>query len=107
MTAPILNYVLHLPPNVPAETFWSITLYDVDTRCIIKNEQQIVDRSSRMGLLENKGGSIDLYFGPNVPESNWIGTIDDLGFFTVLRLFSPTAPYFDKTWKPDDIVKIG
>jgi hypothetical protein len=27
--------------------------------------------------------------------------------FLVLRLYSPTAPYFDKTWKPDDIVKIG
>jgi hypothetical protein len=32
------NYILHVPPNAPAETFWSITLYDVDTRCLLKNE---------------------------------------------------------------------
>jgi hypothetical protein len=56
-----VNYVLHVPPNAPAETFWSITLYDVDTRCIIKNKQKIADRSSRMDLIKNKDESCDIY----------------------------------------------
>jgi len=55
------NYVLHVPANAPAETFWSITLYDVDTRCLIQNEQKIADRSSRMVLLKNADGSVDIY----------------------------------------------
>jgi len=45
---------LHVPPDVPAEVFWSITLYDVDTRCLLQNKQEIADRSSRMDPITNK-----------------------------------------------------
>ena len=62
------NYVLHVPADVPAETFWSITLYDVDTRCLIQNEQKIADRSSRMDLLTNADGSVYIYMGPDAPK---------------------------------------
>jgi hypothetical protein len=103
-----MQYVLHLPPNVPAETFWSITLYDVDTRCIIKNEQQIADRSSRMDLLKNEDGSIDLYFGPDEPtgkEQNWIPTVAGKAWFPYFRLYSPEQEFLDKTWVLPDIEK--
>jgi hypothetical protein len=103
-----INYVLHLPPNVPAETFWSMTLYDVDTRCIIKNEQQIADRSSRMDLLENADGSIDLYFGPDAPagkEQNWIPTVAGKAWFPYFRLYSPKQEFLDKSWVLPDIEK--
>jgi hypothetical protein len=72
------NYVLHVPPDAPAETFWSITLYDVDTRCLLQNEQKIADRSSRMDLIKNADGSVDIYMGPDAPkgkEANWIPTV--------------------------------
>ena len=39
------NYTLHIPTNPPAKEFLSITLYDVDNRCLINNEQQIADKS--------------------------------------------------------------
>ena len=39
------NYRLRVPPNVPAKQFWSVTLYDVDTRCFIVTKEQIADRS--------------------------------------------------------------
>jgi hypothetical protein len=103
-----VNYVLPLPPNVPAETFWSMTLYDVDTRCIIKNEQQIADRSSRMGLLVSADGSIDLYFGPDAPagkEGNWIPTVEGKAWFPYFRLYSPQQEFLDKTWVLPDIEK--
>ncbi|MCP4271262.1 MAG: DUF1254 domain-containing protein, partial [Gammaproteobacteria bacterium] len=103
------NYKLHIPPNPPAKQFWSITLYDVDTRCIINNEQQIADRSSRMDLLTNEDGSVDLYFGPKAPEGkekNWIPTVPNQGFFAYLRLYAPLEPYFDRTWGLPDIEKV-
>jgi hypothetical protein len=103
------NYKLHIPPNPPAKQFWSITLYDVDTRCLINNEQQIADKSSRMDLLTNEDGSVDLYFGPTAPkgkEQNWIPTIPNQGFFAYLRLYAPLEPYFDRTWALPDIEKI-
>jgi hypothetical protein len=59
---------LHVPPDAPAETFWSITLYDVATRCLLQNEQKIADRSSRMDLIINKDGSVDIYMGPDAPK---------------------------------------
>ena len=103
-----VNYVLHLPPDVPAEAFWSMTLYDVDTRCIIRNEQGIADRSSRMDLLINADGSIDLYFGPDAPagvEANWIPTVASKAWFPYFRLYSPKQEFLDKTWVLPDIEK--
>ena len=103
-----VNYVLHLPPNVPAESFWSMTLYDVDTRCIIRNEQHIADRSSQMDLLVNEDGSVDLYFGPDAPagkEQNWIPTVPDKAWFPYFRLYSPTQAFLDKIWVLPDIEK--
>src|SRR6188472_3124632 len=44
------SYRLRVPPNPPIKLFWSVTVYDVDTRALILNEQKIADRSSRMDL---------------------------------------------------------
>jgi hypothetical protein len=61
------TYRLRVPPNAPVAQFWSMTVYDVDTRSIIQNQQQIADRSSRMDLVKNADGSTDLYVGPAAP----------------------------------------
>jgi hypothetical protein len=103
-----VNYRLHIPPNVPAEAFWSMTLYDVESRCIIRNKQKIADRCSRMDLLVNEDGSVDLYFGPEIPadkEQNWIPTVPDKAWFPYFRLYSPTQAFLDKTWVLPDIEK--
>jgi len=102
------NYVLHVPANVPAETFWSITLYDVDTRCLIKNKQEIADRSARMDLIKNKDGSIDIFMGPDAPkgkEKNWIPTVPGKAWFPYFRLYSPKKAFLDRTWVLPDIEK--
>ncbi len=104
------SYRLHVPPNPPMKQFWSVTVYDVDTRCPIDNEQQIGARSSRMDLIENDDGSVDIYFGPSAPagkEKNWIPTVPGRGWFTYLRLYAPTEPYFERSWKLPDIESIG
>lgn len=103
------TYRLHIPANVPVNQFWSVTLYDIETRCLIQNEQQIADRSSRMDLVKNANGSVDLYFGPAAPEGmekNWIPTVPGKAWFTYMRFYGPLAPLFDKTWCPGDIEKI-
>src|SRR5580700_8243988 len=58
------SYRLRVPPNPPIELFWSVTLYDIDTRALILNQQKIADRSSRMDLRKNEDGSVDIYCGP-------------------------------------------
>ena len=37
------------------------------------------------------------------PESNWIQTTEGKGWFPILRLYSPLASYFDKSWRPSEI----
>jgi hypothetical protein len=100
------TYRLRVPPNPPAKIFWSVTVYDVDTRCIINNEQQIADRSSRMDLLRNDDESVDIYFGPNVQDGldqNWIPTVADKDWFAYFRFYGPTEAYFDRSWALPDI----
>jgi hypothetical protein len=100
------NYVLHVPPNVPVKNFWSIVLYDTQTRSMLQTDQQFPSVSSEKSLKKNSDGSYDIYFGPRSPsghESNWIQTIPGKSWFTIFRLYGPLAPWFDKTWKLDDV----
>ena len=106
------NYVLHLPANIPAKDFWSVTIYDPQTRSQLQTDQKYPSRNNKRDKLKfNKDGSIDLYFGPEPPKDkkkavNWIQTVPDKAWFAVLRLYGPLEPWFDKTWKPNDIESV-
>jgi hypothetical protein len=103
------NYTLNIPANPPAVNFWSITIYDTATRCLIDNPQKNADLSSRKDLIKNADGSVDLYFGPKAPagkEKNWVQTLPGKHWFTYMRFYGPTAAYFDKSWKMDDIKEV-
>ena len=101
------NYQLHLPPNIPAKTFWSLIPYDTQTRSVLQTDQREAALSSEMGTVQsNPDGSVDVYFGPEPPvgkENNWIQTVPGKGWFTIFRLYSPLEPWFDKTWRPGEI----
>jgi len=96
------NYKLRIEPNPPAANFWSITVYDIENRLIIRNKSKKSDISSRAeGLSTNTDGSVDLYFGPKAPkgkETNWVQTNPGESFSLYLRLYGPLQPYFDQTW---------
>jgi hypothetical protein len=95
------TYRLRVPPNAPVKQFWSLTLYDVDTRALIQNEQQVADRSSREDLVRNADGSVDLYVGPKAPagfDKNWIPTVPGKAWFPYFRLYGPTEAHFDRSW---------
>jgi hypothetical protein len=96
-------------PDPPAKQFWSVTLYDVDTRGLVQNKEQIADRNpSQPGLVKNADGSVELYFGPAAPkgfEKNWIPTMPGRAWFAWFRLYAPLQAYFDRTWPLPDIEK--
>ena len=100
-------YTLHIPAHPPARLFWSATVYDAATRCLIDNPQQRGDRGSRdAGLIRNDDGSVDLYFSPGEPEgkaANWVPTRPGRPWFSYFRLYGPLEAYFDKSWKLGDI----
>lgn len=104
------NYRLHLPPNIPVKDFWSVILYDSQTRSMLQTDQEWPAVSSNTkGLLVNADGSVDVYFGPKAPpgkEKNWIQTIPGKGWNTLLRLYGPLEPWFNKTWRPGEIEEV-
>ena len=101
------DYRLNLPAGIPESRFWSIMLYDRQTRSMLQTDQPHPSLGSQSGTVEqNPDGSTDLYFGPQAPagkEPNWIQTVPGKGWFGILRLYSPLQPFFDKSWRPSEI----
>jgi hypothetical protein len=62
------NYRLHLPPNIPVKDFWSVIVYDNQTRSMVQTDQRFPSVSSQnKNLLVNKDGSVNVYFGTKAP----------------------------------------
>jgi hypothetical protein len=104
------TYSLRVPPNPPVKDFWSVVVYDAETRSMIANEQGISSRNSYQQLATNEDGSIDLYFGPEAPEGReeqWVQTNPGVGFFLYFRWYGPLEPYFDKSWRLPDVQLSG
>lgn len=100
-------YRLHLPPNIPAKDFWSLLVYDPQTRSMLQTDQQFPSISSQKeGIRINPDTSVDVTFGPEPPdgkEANWVQTIPGKGWWVALRLYGPLEPWFDQTWRPGEI----
>ncbi len=104
------TYQLHLPPDIPARQFWSLVLYDNQTRSMLQTDQQFPSiGSQKKDIVINSDKSVDIFFGPKSPagkETNWVQTIPGKGWNVILRLYGPSQPWFDKTWKPGEIVEM-
>ena len=105
------TYKVSLPANIPAARFWSLTLYDNQTRSMLQTEQRFPRAGSQSfptpAATASGDGSTTVYFAPKRPdgiaEGNWIETVPGKGWFVLLRLYSPQQPFFDKTWRPGEI----
>jgi hypothetical protein len=100
-------YRLNIPADPPAKDFWSVVVYDTQTRSLLQTSQPLPGRNNKTGdLTINADGSVDIYFGPAAPpghETNWIETVPGKSWLTYFRLYGPLDPWFDKTWRPGEI----
>jgi hypothetical protein len=105
-----MKYKLHLPPNIPARDFWSVIVNDTQIRLMIWTDQQWPSvHCNCKELLINHDSSVDIWFGPKAPSEKgniWIQTIPGKGWYMILRLYGPTEPWFDRTWKPGELERV-
>ncbi len=101
------TYRLRLPANVRVADFRSVIVNDTQTRSMLQTDQNAPSVSSQdKGLKANPDGSVDVWFGPKAPvgfENNWVQTIPGKGWFTLLRLYGPLEPWFNRNWRPGPI----
>jgi hypothetical protein len=105
------TYKVTLPRGIPQENFWSFTVYDNMTRSMLDTPQRYPRAGSQSypspAAEANADGSTTVYFGPTQPagvkRGNWIQTMPGKGWFTILRLYSPTEPFFSKAWRPSEV----
>ena len=105
------SYKVVFPKGIPAEKFWSVTVYNMQTRSIIQTDQKFPKAGSQSfptsAAQENEDGSTTVYYGPtkpaNIPEGNWIQTNANEGWFQILRCYSPGKAFFDKTWRAGEV----
>ena len=101
------TYKLHLPPNVPVNNFWAVTVYDTQTRSLLQTGQPFPTLGSQSkGFEKNADGSYDVYFAPKAPagkNGNWVQTVPGKSWFTILRMYGPLEPWINKTWRPSEI----
>jgi len=104
------NYSLHINADVPAKNFWSVVVYDPQTRSMLQTDQDFPNKNSQKDpMVYNEDGSVDLYFGPTAPagkEENWIQTVPGKAWFVLFRTYGPLETWFDKSWKLNDFVLV-
>ena len=103
------TYQIDLPPDPPANLFWSVTLYDAETAAGVDAEGQAYPSLNGMNDLDiNDDGSITLTIGPEPPSGarNWLTTVPGRGWFSLYRFYGPTQRFFDGAYKPGDFVRI-
>jgi hypothetical protein len=103
------SYTLTVPLPVPNRLFWSVTVYDAETRSQVQTAQGKAALRSLFELKNVSGPTVDLHFGPSAPpgqEGHWIQTVPNHGWFVYFRIYGPEEPAFDGTWKPGDFQEI-
>ena len=108
MFDPQATYKLNVPKDTPAKDFWSVIVYDMETKSFIRNVDRVGLSSRDADTMQVNGdGSFDVFFGPKAPEgkeSNWIPT--GKPFFLLFRLYGPESKDFYKTWMLGDLEKV-
>lgn len=98
-------YRIRVPLPVPAGLFWSITVYDAESRSQIAAPQANAALRSMFELSGKLSGDhVDLHFGPDARADGepWVQTLPGRGWFAYFRIYGPTEAAFDGSWRLQD-----
>jgi hypothetical protein len=105
------SYRLDVPQPVPGKLFWSLTVYDAETRSQVKTDQNKAALRSLFELRDVPADApTDLHVGPSPPDGDasgrWIETSAGRGWFAYIRIYGPEAPAFDGRWSLPDFERV-
>ena len=100
------EYRLPIPLPVPGSLFWSVTIYDAETRSQVQADQNIAALRSLFELsdLPASGNAVPAFrsTAPTGSDTPWLQTVPGHGWFAYLRIYGPLTPAFDGSWRPGD-----
>jgi hypothetical protein len=94
--------------QLPADAFWSITLYGED-RFLAANPLGRHALGSRSALQKDADGSLTIHVGhepPDGPTSNWLPA-PDAPFYLILRLYHPQQRLLEGRYKLPPVERVG
>ncbi|WP_018970208.1 DUF1214 domain-containing protein [Rubritalea marina] len=95
------HYTIEIPGDIKiADFFWTITVYNVNNRAIVDNQQNRADVGSNIeGTKKNERGNFEFHFSPEKPDgladANWVQTKPNENWFVYFRAYSPTKEFVD------------
>ena len=105
------SYRMTLPADVPAQAFWSLSIYKPDETGRFFFFENPTGRyslnSGSDGLMAEADGRVVLHIGPTPPPgatSNWLPTPDG-AFAAFFRLYLPTDGAVQSVWMPPAMIK--
>ena len=103
------DYELRIPrEGIPAQAFWSVTMYDGITRFLVENqlERYLINSPMEEELDKDAVGGITLYLQHESPgeekESNWLPAPDG-PMFVVMRVYIPKENVLNGSWQAPPI----
>jgi hypothetical protein len=109
------SYRVTLPPDIPAASFWSLALYDTQTRSMLSTPQRWPRAGNQAypspAAEADANGTTTVWFAPEQPDGvargNWIQTVPGQGWFVILRLYGPLESYFDRSWRLSEVIPVA
>jgi hypothetical protein len=109
------RYVMEFDSQPPQEMFWSLTIYDPDTRVLLDNRDLEDGSDVTVDSMNNKpklnaDGSFVVMLGPDAaPEgwaSNYVRTLPGRGWFPYIRAYGAKKEFFDGTYQLPNIHRV-
>ncbi|NWG52134.1 MAG: DUF1254 domain-containing protein [Hydrogenophilaceae bacterium] len=103
-------YRLHFDGPPPAKGFWSLTVYDSETRLLAAHPSGRYKRGDRdRDMARGADGSLTLFLQHRAPASehhaNWL-PVPEKGFQVVARLYWPDPEVLSLAYKPPPIERV-
>lgn len=107
------NYTLTFPAGSipPVKAFWSLTIYDSQTQCLVENPiNKYAIRDVDNDLKYNEDGSLTLYIQSEAPvgfEGNWLPSPEGKDFHIIFRAYMPGQEWFTGDYSLPGVKKVN